>query len=223
MFFPELITSIRAGDKVLEIGPGATPHVRSNAFLELQFDSDQLKIAQRGGGLKDANFSGRPIHHYSGGKFPFKDNQFDYVICSHVIEHVVDPAAFMNEIFRVGGGSGYLEYPLITYEYLYDFDVHLHFLKFDPLTRVLSYLPKKDTAFTQFSEVSSFFYRMLEFGWDDLCAANKKLFFEGIEFDRPFVTEKTNELCKLVPSKALISRKKRARRLVDRIENKLGL
>ena len=223
MFFPELISSIRAQDKVLEIGPGALPHARSNEFLELQFESDEIKMAQRGGVIDEAHFSGRPVHHYDGGRFPFEDKQFDYVICSHVIEHVSDPAAFMEEIFRVGGGRGYLEYPLITYEYLYDFDVHLHLLKVDPATRVLRYLPKKDTALSQFAAVSGIFYKMLECGWDDLCAANKPVFFEGFEFQQPFETKKTSELNELVPPLAWVTKKRWGRHLVDRIENKLGL
>lgn len=33
---------------------------------------------------------------------PFKDNQFDYVLCSHTIEHVDDPTKFYNELARVG-------------------------------------------------------------------------------------------------------------------------
>ena len=43
-------------------------------------------------------------------KLPFKDKEFDYVICSHVIEHVNDPVKFKNEIERIGK-SGYIELP----------------------------------------------------------------------------------------------------------------
>lgn len=223
MFFPELITAIRQTDRVLEIGPGASPHPRSNSFLELSFDSDQAKVAQRGGGLGEADFGARPVYSYGGGKFPFADNQFDYIICSHVVEHVENPSSFLSEVFRVAGGRGYLEYPLITYEYLYNFDVHLHFVKFDSMSRLLRYLPKKDTSFSEFAKVNSFFFRMLELGWDDLCATNKEAFFEGFEFLQPFPTEKTNDLGKLMPSDALVTSKSRARVLVGRIQNKLRL
>jgi len=223
MFFPEKITSIRTRDKVLEIGPGSSPHPRSNAFLELDFAADRDRISQRGGVLNEADFGNRTIYRYDGKKFPFADNQFDYVICSHVLEHVTDPASFMNEVFRVGAGRGYLEYPLITYEYLYNFDVHLHFVKFDFEQKVLRYLPKRDTAFPEFAAVNSLFYKTLEYGWDDLCAANKRLFFEGFEFDQPFAVEQASELGKLLPSQSLIVPKKAARRLLGRIVNKLGL
>lgn len=223
MFFHEKITSIRPQDKVLEIGPGGTPHPRSNAFLELKFNTDQERISQRGNVVQEPRFGNKPVHYYDGGEFPFVDGQFDYVICSHVIEHVVDPASFLDEVFRVGTGRGYLEYPLITYEYLYDFDVHLHFVKFDFEQRVLRYLPKRDTVFPEFSVVSALFNKTLVHGWDELCAANKKLFFEGVEFNQPFAVEKTNELEKLLPDQSLIVPKKTVRKRVGQIFNKLGL
>jgi len=222
VFFPEKIAAIRPQDKVLEIGPGSTPHPKSNAFLELAFEGVEEKIAQRGGGLKDADFGNRPVYYYDGITFPFADGQFDYVICSHVIEHVLEPKLFLGEVFRVGKGRGYLEYPLITYEYLYDFDVHLNFVKFDFEQGVLRYLPKQDTSFSDFVAVQSLFYRTLECGWDDLCAANKPLFFEGVEFDHPFTVEKTCEIAVLLPPRTFIVQKRNVRKMLGRILNKLG-
>ena len=32
---------------------------------------------------------------------PFKDNTFDLIICSHIIEHITDVVKFMNEIHRI--------------------------------------------------------------------------------------------------------------------------
>lgn len=223
MFFPEKIKLIQPHDKVLEIGPGSSPHPRSDAFLELDIDSIQDRIAQRGGVLNEANFKNKPVHYYDGGEFPFRDDQFDYVICSHVVEHVVDPECFLKEVFRVGAGRGYLEYPLITLEYLYNFSVHLHFVKFDFERELLRYLPKRDTAFSEFSAVNSLFYQTLLHGWDDLCAANQKLFFEGVEFNHPFSIEKTNKLEQLLPSQSLIIPKKKVRKLIGHIVNKLKL
>lgn len=222
MFFPEKISLIQPGDVVLEIGPGSSPHPRSNAFLDLKFTSDEEKIAQRGD-PNDADFGGRPVYYYDGGDFPFRDDQFDYVICSHVLEHVPDPATFMCEVFRVGKGRGYIEYPLITYEYMYDFSVHLNFVKFDIEQNVLKYLPKEETSLNEFAGVSALFYRTLEVGWSDFCVANKKLFFEGVEFDLPFAIEKTKEINMLLPLKSLIGEKKPARKFLDRIANKFGI
>lgn len=223
MFFPERIKSIGPQYRVLEIGPGSFPHPRSDAFLELDFRTGAEKLAQRGGTPDDAKFGKRPVYYYAGDAFPFADNQFDYVICSHVVEHVENPEAFMREVFRVGQGRGYIEYPMITYEYLYNFDVHLNFVKYQAAQRILSYLPKRDTAFGQFAGVSAIFYKTLQCGWDDLCAGNQELFFEGFEFERPFAVEKAPDLGRLLPPQTLVREKSRGRRLLDRIATKLGL
>lgn len=47
---------------------------------------------------------------YPDKRLPFKDKQFDYVICAHVIEHVNDPIMFKSEIERIGK-AGYIELP----------------------------------------------------------------------------------------------------------------
>ena len=223
MFFPEKISLIGPKDRVLEIGPGASPHFRSDAFLELNFDTPLDKIAQRGGGQKDANFGNRPIHLYDGKEFPFKDNEFDYVICSHVIEHVDNPDFFLKELFRVGGGRGYIEYPLITYEYLYNFDVHTLFVKYDSQFDTLNFLPKVDTNISEFLMVSNLLRNSLQLGWDDLVRVNKSFFFEGIEFEEPFLIRRVSNIGFLLPDSSLLKRKRFPRRLASYFFERVGL
>jgi ubiquinone/menaquinone biosynthesis C-methylase UbiE len=43
-------------------------------------------------------------------KLPFKDKEFDFVIASHVIEHIEDVSYFLNELSRIGK-RGYIEVP----------------------------------------------------------------------------------------------------------------
>ena len=43
-------------------------------------------------------------------KLPFKDKEFDFVIASHVAEHVEDVSFFLNELSRIGK-KGYIEVP----------------------------------------------------------------------------------------------------------------
>lgn len=220
MFFPQKIKSIKFNDRVLEIGPGSTPYDRSNEFLELNFSSEYVKISQRGGVLKDPTFGARKVHYYDGGKFPFEDDTFDYVICTHVIEHVSNPEMFVQELLRVSGGRGYIEYPLATYEYLYNFDVHLQLIKYDFTNNKLMYLPKNDLCLSELSPISDLLRRTLEWGWGDLCVANKSVFFEGFEFDKPFAVERAESLNSVLPNIDLIKRKSFLRRgityLLDR-------
>lgn len=223
MFFPQKIKSIKPNDLVLEIGPGSTPHHRSNEFLELDFDSEITKVSQRGGISKDPSFGARKLHFYKGGKFPFNDNSFDYVICTHVIEHVLDPELFVSELIRVSGGRGYIEYPLVTCEYLYNFDVHLQLIKYDPISNKLSYLPKSQTHLADLSPVSDLLRRSLELGWGDLCSANKPVFFEGFEFEKPFLVEKAENINVLLPLILLIKRKSFLRRSVSYLLDKANL
>lgn len=46
---------------------------------------------------------------------PYKDNQFDFFICSHVLEHVPDDKKALRELFRIlkPGGRGILMVPII--------------------------------------------------------------------------------------------------------------
>lgn len=41
---------------------------------------------------------------------PFKDNEFDYVYCSHVLEDFNDPIPLMDEIYRITKRNGLIEY-----------------------------------------------------------------------------------------------------------------
>jgi len=223
LFFPEKIKLIRNSDKVLEIGPGSTPHKRSNAFLELKFDTPADKVAQRGDVATEPNYNNRPVYYYDNNEFPFKDCQFDYVICSHVVEHVQNPTFFINEIFRVGSGRGYLEYPLAPYDYLYDFDVHLQFIKFDRQSNKMFYLPKEDTPLEYFSSITDFLRMTLSNGWKDVVSGNQDYFFEGFEFTQPFEVIKGQSLDMFIPPLAEMRRKGIVRRKLESIMNRFGL
>ncbi|MBL0358841.1 MAG: methyltransferase domain-containing protein [Chitinophagaceae bacterium] len=62
----------------------------------------------------------KPVVTYDSEVFPFADKEFDYVVCSHVLEHVDNVDQFLSEVQRVGK-RGYLEFPTVYYDYLYNF------------------------------------------------------------------------------------------------------
>lgn len=178
MFFPDRIKAIGPKDRVLEVGPGGAPYPRADVLLELAFDDDAEARRQRGG--TEGLASAAPLVHYDGGRFPFGDKEFDYVICSHVVEHVQDVDLLLSELSRVAA-RGYIEYPTIYYEYLYNFSVHLNFVKHRG--GKLYHLAKNDTSFHDFMPVHRFFYRSLQMGHSQLVDAFKEIMFEGFEWE----------------------------------------
>jgi ubiquinone/menaquinone biosynthesis C-methylase UbiE len=47
-------------------------------------------------------------------KLPFADNEFDFILCNHVLEHIPDDYKALQEIYRVlkPGGTAILQIPL---------------------------------------------------------------------------------------------------------------
>ena len=73
-------------DKVLEVGPGHSPTFRSNVLVDLFVDSNY----HRCGNLKI--YPHQQFINANGEALPFKDKEFDYVICNQVLEHAENPA-----------------------------------------------------------------------------------------------------------------------------------
>lgn len=223
MQFAEKIVSINQRDKVLEIGPGGNHFERADVFLELALSDEDL-AAQRGHAEKATIDPGK-IVYYDGKKFPFKDKEFDYVICSHVVEHVTDLPSFMREMFRVAK-MGYIEYPTIYYEYLYNFDVHINFVKTDLKKKRMYYLPKSKTSFNEFRIVQEFFYESLVQGYAGLVEDLHNYMFEGFEWHKPFevslvhnLSQLTFEAVKILPrnNHLDISIRQAARIIIDKV------
>ncbi|VTU40118.1 class I SAM-dependent methyltransferase [Variovorax sp. PBL-E5] len=221
MFFPQRICSIPNGAKVLEIGPGSTPFAGATHYLELSMATEEERVRQRGDVVAAPEFRGKPVSFYDGGRFPFADDAFGYVIASHVIEHVPSPELFMQEIFRVGSGRGYLEFPQMTYEYMFDFDVHRHVVGYEPRTRLLSYIPKADLPFKAFEPVTARLRPMLENNWMDVIKLNPDYFFQGFEFDAPFEVRRASSVDALMSPEEKLSRRSRWAGAISQILTRL--
>ena len=92
----ESILSKNSEWKVLDIGCGYTANKYATTICDVQ-DLSHF--------YKDKNFV-----KLEGKKLPFEDNHFDFVIASHVLEHVEDYKFFINELERVSS-KGYIELP----------------------------------------------------------------------------------------------------------------
>jgi len=126
---------------VLDIGCGYSANKYARVISDVQDLSDYYK---------DRNFI-----KISGKELPFKDKEFDFVITSHVLEHVEDPKLFLDEIQRVAK-SGYIEVPTKLEDNLVfeNKKAHLWHLEFDDLDNQLI-ISKKVQIFEPILTVSS--------------------------------------------------------------------
>ena len=126
---------------VLDIGCGYSANKYARVISDVQDLSDHYK---------DRNFI-----KISGKELPFKDKEFDFVITSHVLEHVEDPKLFLDEIQRVAK-SGYIEVPTKLEDNLVfeNKKAHLWHLEFDDLDNQLI-ISKKVQIFEPILTVAS--------------------------------------------------------------------
>ena len=84
--------------KILDIGCGYNAHNNATVICDVQDLSNYYK---------NKNFI-----KLNNNILPFKDKEFDFVIASHVLEHVKDVNFFIKELERVSS-KGYIELPTI--------------------------------------------------------------------------------------------------------------
>ena len=116
--------------KILDIGCGYSANEYSTIIADVKNLSDFYK---------NKNFI-----KINEKKLPFKDKEFDFIISSHVIEHVEDFEFFIKELERISK-RGYIELPTrfadnLIHENKYD---HIWWFSFDDLNNVLLASKKK--------------------------------------------------------------------------------
>jgi hypothetical protein len=100
-------------DLVLDVGAGASPFVRADWVLDL--------VAYEDRGLYGYDDARRAAERFTAAtwvrqdmcareSWPFADGQFDFAVCSHVLEDVRDPVWVCQELTRVAK-AGYIEVP----------------------------------------------------------------------------------------------------------------
>ena len=155
------ILSEKKNWKILDIGCGFSPNKYATTIC------DVLDLKDR--------YSDKKFVMLKGENLPFNDNQFDFVIASHVLEHVKNPNKFLNEISRVAK-QGYIEVPTKLEDNLVfeNKKAHLWHLTFDDVNKVLN-ISKKVQYFEPILAVSSIkklnnYFRdslLLELHWEN--------------------------------------------------------
>tara|TARA_B100000900_G_scaffold7045_1_gene5980 strand:- start:31 stop:648 length:618 start_codon:yes stop_codon:yes gene_type:complete len=147
--------------KILDVGCGYTAHENATVICDVQDLSSFYK--------------GKNFIKLDGNVLPFKDNEFDFVIASHVIEHVKDVKIFINELSRISS-KGYIELPTILEDNLVFENKrdHIWHMEFDDIenklniSKKIQYLEPIITVST--SKIFSNIFRqslVLELYWED--------------------------------------------------------
>jgi ubiquinone/menaquinone biosynthesis C-methylase UbiE len=160
MFFLERIRSIKKIDKVLEVGPGYTPFFRSDVLLEKIFENESERLQQSGS--KEERDLKKEVVFYKEDTFPFSDFEFDYVICSHVLEHIPKDhiSTFISELLRVAR-AGYIEVPSYCFELVTSLHCHLNLIFVDK-KQTIHFLSKEDIDLdnVSYKKLREFFIKM---------------------------------------------------------------
>jgi SAM-dependent methyltransferase len=127
--------------KVLDIGCGFTANKYATTIADVQDFSNFYK--------------GKNFVKIENNKLPFKDKEFDFVIASHVIEHVEDFEFFIRELERISS-KGYIELPTrlgdnLVFENVKD---HIWWFTFDDNEKILLSSRRKQ-CISPFLSVSS--------------------------------------------------------------------
>ena len=127
--------------KILDIGCGYTANKYSTHVADTQ-DFSYL--------YKDKKFT-----HIKDKKLPFSDKEFNFVIASHVLEHVDNIEYFIKELERVAN-SGYIEVPTRLEDNLVDVNekAHVWWINFDDINNSL-FITKRKQIIEPFLSVST--------------------------------------------------------------------
>jgi len=98
--------NIATGAKVLDIGSGHKPfplatHLADISTTDHNYGRD---------GIPFKEILGKPVYEFNVENIPFENNEFDFVYCSHVLEHSHNPEKACNELMRIAK-RGYIETP----------------------------------------------------------------------------------------------------------------
>lgn len=90
---------------VLDVGSGHRPNRRANVLID-----NELNETEHRSGKKAFIPSDKKMVVGDALNMPFANKEFDFIIASHIAEHIDDPEQFCKELARVGK-RGYIETP----------------------------------------------------------------------------------------------------------------
>lgn len=107
---------------VLDVGGAVAPFARADYIIDIVPLEEVSWEQTRGEGTSRLTKETYVQHDIcSREPWPFADNQFDYVFCSHVLEDIRDPLWVCSEMVRVSK-AGYIEVPSRLYEMTFNLE-----------------------------------------------------------------------------------------------------
>ena len=161
---------IRPSEKVLDIGSGGWPFGRATYLVDRYPSSTSHRVEALA--RDERPFIAADIH-----QLPFSDKAFDFVFCSHVLEHLENPGKALRELMRIGR-RGYIETPSRTSDFMFNFtgikDHHRwHTLRLGDTLVMIEWLDseRRDTGVNDFfcllqSRFENAFQKLVEQNWD---------------------------------------------------------
>jgi SAM-dependent methyltransferase len=105
--------NIAPSDLVLDIGAGGWPFKRANHLADKFPDVTTHRVEAM---VRD----NRPFFEVDLEHLSFGDHSYDFVFCSHVLEHLDSPGQAIRELMRVGR-RGYIEVPTRLSDTMFNF------------------------------------------------------------------------------------------------------
>lgn len=105
-------------EAVLDVGCGAYPFPYATMLVDLYPEKSEHRH-------EDLRTNGKPFQVADIYNLPFDDKSYDFVYCSHVLEHVEDPKRACEELKRIGK-RGYIETPSLMTDVMFSWAKGMH-------------------------------------------------------------------------------------------------
>jgi len=105
-------------EMVLDVGCGAYPFPYATMLVDLYTEKSEHRH-------EDLRTYGKRFQVEDINHLPFEDKSYDFVYCSHVLEHVDNPKCACEELMRVGK-RGYLETPSLMTDVMFSWAKGMH-------------------------------------------------------------------------------------------------
>ena len=172
--------NIEAGDRVLDVGSGAYPFSKATHLVDRYLGATTHRTEEL---VRDA----RPLIAADIGALPFRDKSWDFVFCSHVLEHLDRPGDAIRELVRVGR-RGYIETPTRTSDLLFNItrlhDHHRWHTLRQADTLVFVEWQKQEQRDVQMLELFKLFHSRFDNFFHDFVLRNYDLLFTQVHWNQ---------------------------------------